>query len=116
MSREAGAAFGFARKLLMGWGPCGVLGWARPARLRAPAALAWRATLARWLMRLCLVTTDGAGLQRDDDKLLSDWNGTIIGPANTAFDGGHGGVPWRALRSMAALDLRRFLAVGIGRT
>ena len=27
------------------------------------------------------------GLQRDDDKLLSDWNGTIIGPANTAFDG-----------------------------
>lgn len=29
----------------------------------------------------------GAGLQRDDDKLLSDWNGTIIGPANTTFDG-----------------------------
>jgi hypothetical protein len=26
-------------------------------------------------------------LQRDDDKLLSDWNGTIIGPANTVFDG-----------------------------
>ena len=28
-----------------------------------------------------------SGLQRDDDKLLSDWNGTIIGPANTVFDG-----------------------------
>ena len=31
--------------------------------------------------------TVSVGLVRDDDKLLSDWHGTIIGPANTAFDG-----------------------------
>eukprot|EP01045_Picozoa_sp_COSAG04_P026312 COSAG04_NODE_3632_length_2657_cov_3.313794_2_plen_85_part_00 len=31
--------------------------------------------------------TVSIGLEREDDKTLSDWNGTIIGPANTAFDG-----------------------------
>ena len=31
--------------------------------------------------------TVSIGLQRDDDKTLTDWHGTIIGPANSVFDG-----------------------------
>eukprot|EP01047_Picozoa_sp_COSAG01_P017620 COSAG01_NODE_937_length_12628_cov_12.665257_4_plen_192_part_00 len=31
--------------------------------------------------------TVSIGLARDNDKLMTDWHGTIIGPANTIFDG-----------------------------